>query len=124
MKGIRRRDTAPERALRSELHRRGLRFRVDAPVSVEGRSPRPDVIFPRHRVAVFVDGCFWHGCPDHSAAPRQNQAYWGPKIARNIERDEEHDAKLEAAGWTVIRVWAHEDPFIVADRVAAAVRGQ
>jgi DNA mismatch endonuclease (patch repair protein) len=121
MRGIRRRDTQPERALRSELHQRGLRFRIDLPVSVEGRSPRPDVAFTRRRVAVFVDGCFWHGCREHAAPPRKNTGYWGPKIARNIERDREHDARLTAAGWTVIRVWEHERPGDAADRVCAAL---
>jgi DNA mismatch endonuclease, patch repair protein len=121
MRGIRRRDTRPELALRSELHKRGLRFRVDFPVPIEGRAPRPDVVFTQRRVAVFVDGCFWHGCPDHSSPPKQNQGYWGPKIARNIERDEEHDAKLNAAGWRVVRVWAHENPLQAADRVLAAI---
>jgi DNA mismatch endonuclease (patch repair protein) len=120
MRGIRRRDTAPELALRSELHRRGFRFRVDYPVSVSGgRRPRPDIAFTRHRLAVFVDGCFWHGCTRHSATPARNAGYWGPKIDRNIERDGEHDARLEAAGWTVIRAWEHDDPDEIADMVAA-----
>ncbi len=124
LRSIRRRDTGPERALRSELHRRGLRFRVDMPVPTAGRSPRPDVVFTRRRVAVFVDGCFWHGCPEHAAPPKKNSHYWGPKIARNIERDKEHDERLQAAGWTVVRLWAHEPTAAAADRVASLLAAQ
>lgn len=109
----------PERALRSELHRRGLRFRVDLPVAVEGRSPRPDIVFTRQRLAIFVDGCFWHGCPEHAQRPKTNATYWGPKIARNIERDAEQAERLRAAGWTVLRIWEHEDPIRAADVIAA-----
>lgn len=124
MKSIGRRDTGPELALRSELHGRGFRFRVDYPVSVPGgRQLRPDIVFSRQRLAVFVDGCFWHGCARHSATPAKNAGYWGPKIARNIERDGEHNARLEAAGWTVIRVWEHDDPHEAADMVAARLSG-
>lgn len=104
-----RRDTQPERVLRSALHRRGLRFRVDLPIALLGRRPvRPDIVFTRSRLAIFVDGCFWHGCPDHFAAPRSNLTYWEPKIARNIERDGEVTAALLASGWRVIRIWEHE----------------
>lgn len=124
MRGIRRRDTAPEKALRSELHRRGLRFRVDFPVATQGRSPRPDIAFTRRRLAVFVDGCFWHGCPEHAGPPKKNTDYWGPKIARNIQRDREHDADLAAAGWCVLRVWEHEAVDTTADRVQAALQDQ
>jgi DNA mismatch endonuclease (patch repair protein) len=123
MRGIRRRDTVPELALRSELHRRGFRFRVDFPVAVpSGRSPRPDVAFTRHRLAVFVDGCFWHGCGEHAAIPAKNAAYWRAKINRNVERDAEQDARLKSAGWSVIRVWAHDDPRRVADIVAERLK--
>jgi DNA mismatch endonuclease, patch repair protein len=122
MRGIRRKDTAPERALRSEIHRRGLRYRVDFPIALEGhRAPRPDLVFTRRQVAVFVDGCFWHGCSEHSTNPRANASYWGPKIARNVERDREHDERLRAAGWTVVRVWEHEEVGNAADRVWAAL---
>ena len=124
MRGIGRRDTAPERNLRSELHRRGLRFRVDFPVPVaEGRSPRPDIAFTRRRIAVFVDGCFWHGCPEHSAPPKQNSSYWGPKIARNMERDREHDARLTSSGWDVIRIWEHDDLAEAADQIETMYKG-
>lgn len=124
MRAIRRRDSAAERALRSELHRRGYRFRVDYPVPVEGRSPRPDLAFTRLRLAVFVDGCFWHGCPEHGGQPKQNAHYWRPKIARNMERDREQNARLEQAGWEVIRIWAHENPVAAANRVEQALRDQ
>ena len=121
MRANKRRDTRPERALRSELHRRGLRFRVDYPVPVEGRSPRADIAFTRKRLAVFVDGCFWHGCPEHSQRPRANSDYWGPKLARNIERDRDQTARLEAAGWRVIRIWEHEPLSAAVARVAAGL---
>lgn len=110
-KGNRRTDTKPEVALRSELHRRGLRFRKDHPIRVEGRRRiRPDVVFTRARIAVFVDGCFWHGCPDHQVVPKSNPDYWIPKLRRNVERDRAADAALAAEGWTVLRYWEHEDP--------------
>lgn len=109
-KGNRRTDTKPEIALRSELHRRGLRFRKDHPIRVQGRRPiRPDVVFTRARVAVFVDGSFWHGCPEHQVVPKSNPDYWIPKLRRNVERDREVDAVLEDDGWTVLRAWEHED---------------
>jgi DNA mismatch endonuclease (patch repair protein) len=98
-----RKDTKPEIALRSELHRRGLRFRKDLPVRAEGRRVRPDVVFTAQLVAVFVDGCFWHGCPDHQHVPRRNRAYWEPKLQANAERDRAVDAALTAGGWLVVR---------------------
>lgn len=114
-----RRDTAPEIALRSELHRRGLRFRKDLPLRVPGRVVRPDVAFTRDRLAVFVDGCFWHACPIHGNQPRANTDYWRPKLARNVARDRAVDSALQAAGWRVLRAWEHEPPPSVADRVEA-----
>jgi len=123
MKANRRRDTGPELGVRSVLHRRGLRYRVDFPVTLDGRprAVRPDVVFPRQRVALFVDGCWWHGCPAHSSVAATNVVYWKDKIAANRERDARNTAHLEAVGWTVIRAWAHEDPEDVADRVAFAL---
>jgi DNA mismatch endonuclease (patch repair protein) len=121
MKGNRRADTKPELALRSALHRRGLRFRKDAPVSADGLSVRPDVVFTREQVAVFVDGCFWHGCPDHGNTPRANTNYWGPKLARNAKRDRLVTTALTRSGWMVLRVWEHEEAGEAADRVAAAL---
>jgi DNA mismatch endonuclease (patch repair protein) len=81
-----------------------------------------DIIFPRQRVAVFLDGCFWHGCPDHGVRPRTNADYWSAKLDRNRARDAETDADLEAIGWLVMRVWEHEPPHDAAQRVAIAVR--
>jgi DNA mismatch endonuclease (patch repair protein) len=108
MRGNRRRDTSPEMRIRSELHRRGWRYRVDLRVNVGvGRRPRPDIAFTRARVAVFVDGCFWHCCPEHGRPPLSNGAYWGPKLARNAQRDAEDTERLQEAGWSVVRVWEH-----------------
>jgi DNA mismatch endonuclease, patch repair protein len=124
MRANRRRDTGPERTLRSALHALGLRFRVDMPIRpVAGRSVRPDVVFPRCRVAVYVDGCFWHGCPDHWTRSKTNQGYWDAKVAANRDRDRRTTAILEREGWTVLRFWEHEDMGAAAARVADAVRG-
>jgi DNA mismatch endonuclease (patch repair protein) len=119
-----RRDTVPERAVRSELHRRGLRFRKDLPLRVPGRVVRPDVVFTRARLAVFVDGCFWHRCPKHGNVPRANGDYWRPKLERNVARDRAVDAALGEVGWRVLRAWEHEPPSTVADRVLAVLAGQ
>jgi DNA mismatch endonuclease (patch repair protein) len=120
MLGNRSRDTAPEIALRSALHAAGLRFRVDArPVPSVPR--RADVLLRGDRVAVFLDGCFWHGCPDHFRPPVTNASYWMAKIAGNRARDASTDALLRAAGWTVIRIWEHEPTEIAARRVAAVL---
>lgn len=121
MRAIRSRDTTPEMALRRELHRRGLRYRVSyRPLSALRRTA--DVVFTRQRVAVFVDGCFWHGCPEHYRPPSRNADYWGPKIVRNRARDAETDDALSAAGWTALRFWEHEDALTIAGAVEAAVR--
>jgi DNA mismatch endonuclease (patch repair protein) len=117
MIGNRRRDTAPELRLRSALHARGWRFRVDMRVDTgSGPKPRPDLVFTRRKVAVFVDGCFWHGCPQHGSLPKSNRGYWEPKLARNAQRDLRNDAALRAAGWSVVRLWEHEP---LADALAA-----
>ena len=124
MRGNRRRDTAPEMAVRRHLHAAGLRYRVDWPIRLEGRRPvRPDVVFTRRRVCVFVDGCYWHGCPVHCRLPKANREYWAAKIERNRRRDLATDAALQAAGWTVVRAWEHEAPDVVAARVLDAVCG-
>lgn len=108
MKGNRRADTKPELALRSALHAQGLRFRKDFLLRTSaGSRVKADIVFTRNRIAVFVDGCFWHGCPDHGNTPKFNTAYWGPKLARNRERDRRVSKELEADGWSVIRVWEH-----------------
>lgn len=107
-----------EVALRSHLHRAGLRFRKDLLVRVGGVRTHADVVFTRAKVAVFVDGCFWHGCPEHRTTPKSNTSYWGPKLAANEARDRRVDAALVAEGWTVIRIWEHEDPSAAAIRVS------
>lgn len=124
MRANRRRDTGPERQLRSLLHAAGLRFRVDLPIAIGGRRPlRPDIVFTRARLAIFVDGCFWHGCPEHGRRPKiQNGKYWGSKIARNIERDHEQAEALAGAGWTVLRFWEHDQPEAAAAEVERAYR--
>lgn len=114
------RDTSPERALRSLLHRRGLRYRLHRR-PVAGLRRQADLVFPGPRVAVFVDGCFWHCCPDHGTSPKANRAWWAAKLARNVERDRDTDLRLAEAGWVVVRVWEHEDAVTAADRVAAVV---
>lgn len=121
MQAMGRRDTAPEMALRRLLHAGGLRYRVDArPLPELNR--RADLVFRRHRVAVFVDGCFWHGCPEHGRREvRVNTWYWPEKIARNVDRDRDTDQRLVAAGWTTLRIWEHEDPALAADRVRSAL---
>lgn len=108
MAAIRRRDTKPEIALRSALHRLGYRFRKDFPIRIDGRLIRPDIAFTRRRVAVFIDGCFWHSCPEHGRQPGVNGEYWSPKLEGNVRRDREQTTKLESLGWTVLRFWEHE----------------
>lgn len=118
MQGNRSIDTRPELALRSELHRRGYRFRKSIAPVVDLRC-RADVVFARARVAVFVDGCFWHRCPEHGTRPRTNGGYWQVKLDRNVARDRRNNEALTASGWTVVRVWEHEDVRDAADRVEA-----
>lgn len=121
MQANRGRDTAPELAVRRAAHGLGLRYLVDArPLPSLNR--RADLVFPRARVAVFVDGCFWHGCAEHGTTAKSNTAFWDAKIARNRARDIETNTKLAAAGWRVIRVWEHDDPADAAARVASVVR--
>ncbi len=109
MRGNRRVDTGPEIAVRSHLHRSGLRFRKDFLIRLEDRRVKPDIVFRRERLAVFVDGCFWHNCPMHGRSPGGNNAdYWRVKLERNRLRDESQTRALIEAGWTVVRVWEHE----------------
>ena len=121
MRGNHSKNTTPEMKLRSMLHRRGLRYRVDVPPT-PGTRRRADVVLPRERVAVFVDGCFWHGCPEHYRPSTKNIAFWEEKLATNRSRDVQTNEALAASGWTVIRVWEHEDVSGAADRIEAAVR--
>jgi DNA mismatch endonuclease (patch repair protein) len=123
MQGNRRRDTEPEMAVRRLVHAAGLRYRVDAKPLPE-LNRRADVVFTRARVAVFIDGCFWHGCPEHGTAARTNSTYWAAKIEGNKARDIDTDQRLVDAGWTVIRAWEHDDPDAVAREVQARVRSR
>jgi DNA mismatch endonuclease (patch repair protein) len=122
MKGNRRVNTRPEIALRSELHQRGLRFRKEVAVRPARRLRRVDIVFPRVRLAVFLDGCFWHGCPEHGNEPKKNIDYWRPKLARNVARDAQVSSELVSAGWHVIRIWEHEDTEVAAARIERAYR--
>jgi DNA mismatch endonuclease (patch repair protein) len=123
MQGNRSRDTKPELLLRSLLHKRGLRYRVAVrPLPAVRRTA--DVVFTRAKVAVFIDGCFWHRCPDHYRQPGSNVEYWVAKVNHNVSRDHEVDALLRDAGWTVVRIWEHEDPAAAADRIEMSVRGE
>lgn len=125
MQAIRRSNTKPEVALRSALHAAGFRYRKDHRLSLQGGvHPRPDIVFTRRKVAVFVDGCFWHACPEHFKPPARNPDYWGPKIDRNVARDRRYDSALTAAGWTVVRIWEHEPLPTAVDAVVAALRTQ
>jgi DNA mismatch endonuclease (patch repair protein) len=108
MRANRRSDTKPELALRKALHGRGLRYRKDFRIDLAQARVRPDIAFTARRVAVFVDGCFWHACPEHGSKPAANTWYWEPKLARNVQRDRAADAALAEAGWRVVRVWEHE----------------
>lgn len=118
MRANRRRDTQPELRLRRRLHALGLRFLVDAPVPGTSRRRRADVLLRGARLAVYVDGCFWHSCPDHLHVPRANRDWWIRKLESIVRRDRDTDASVRAAGWQPVRVWEHEDPLAAAVRVA------
>lgn len=120
MRRQRRRDTVPELALRRELHRRGLRYRVEVS-PIPGTPFRADVVFGPSRVAVFVDGCFWHGCTEHGVTPKNNREWWLKKLTTNTERDRRVDQLLDTHGWLALRVWEHEDSVLAADRVEQVV---
>ena len=122
MQGNRSRDTTPELSVRRILHAEGFRYRVAyRPVPTLRRTA--DIVFTKQRVAVFIDGCYWHACPEHGTVARSNADYWSAKLKRNVDRDADTTARLEKAGWTVLRFWEHEDPTAVANRVVSAVRG-
>jgi DNA mismatch endonuclease (patch repair protein) len=125
MQGNRSRDTLPEMRLRRAAHKLGLRYRVNALLpGLPTRRRRADLLFPGVRVAVFLDGCFWHGCPEHHRQPAANSQYWMTKVSRNMERDRETDALLRDAGWTVVRFWEHEDPNTAAESLRRLVAGR
>jgi DNA mismatch endonuclease (patch repair protein) len=121
MQANKRRDTMPEMRLRTALHRRGLRYRCDLRLDVPGIRVRADIVFTRPKVAVFVDGCYWHGCPDHGSLPKSNRDYWLAKITANKARDQRTGEALEQAGWHVVRVWEHDDVDDAAARIAALI---
>lgn len=123
MQGNRSRDTVPELAVRKAAQALGLRYRVDArPISSLNR--RADLVFTRARVAVFVDGCFWHGCPEHHTVSKTNEDYWWEKVVNNRRRDRETDRLLSASGWLVVRIWEHESPDAAAERLVTTVRSR
>ena len=122
MQANRRSDTQPEVVLRSLLHRRGYRFRKDLLVRLPGGvKVRPDIVFTARKIAVFVDGCFWHVCPEHGREPTTNQWYWSPKLQRNVDRDRRTNAALKAADWHVVRIWEHEPAHAALQSVIAAL---
>ncbi|MFC8405296.1 very short patch repair endonuclease [Streptomyces griseoincarnatus] len=123
MRANRGKDTGPEVALRKELYRRGLRYRVDTR-PIPGVRRRADLVFLGARVAVFVDGCYWHGCPEHYRPATKNAEFWQRKINGNRDRDRETNEILRAAGWTVIRVWEHEASRTAADLISEVVRAR
>lgn len=121
MRGNRKINTRPEKLLRSALHAAGFRFRVGLPVLAENLRVCPDIVFTRAKVAVFVDGCFWHSCPAHGTTPRSNTAYWQDKLRRNQIRDRLVTERLEEAGWRVVRVWEHAPTDEGVEQVSAAL---
>jgi len=123
MKANRRTNTKPELALRSALHAMGYRYRKDLRLDLPQRRVRPDIAFTSRKVAVFVDGCFWHACPDHGSQPKNNEWYWSPKLQKNVERDRAADQALTDAGWTVVRLWEHVPIEDAVAKVVAAVGG-
>jgi DNA mismatch endonuclease (patch repair protein) len=115
-------DTAPEMALRRELHRRGLRYRLHEPVFDKRR--RHDIVFRSARVVVDVRGCFWHSCPQHGTTPKANQDWWLNKLKRNVERDADTACGLNEAGWALVVVWEHEDPGAAAERILGILQAR
>ena len=121
MRGNRRSDTKLELRVRSELHRRGLRFRKQPLITAGDVRVRADLAFPRQGLAVFLDGCFWHRCPEHGNSPRANSSYWSTKLDHNVERDRKVIAALDATGWTVLRIWEHVPANVAADQVQSTL---
>lgn len=118
MEALRRKDTDPELAIQSELVRMGVRFQTDTrPDTVRSRA---DLVVVDARLAIYIDGCYWHACPDHGTVPKRNTAWWVAKLEANQQRDLRVTAQLEAAGWAVLRIWEHEDVAMAADRIRSA----
>lgn len=120
MRANRGRDTGPEMAVRSAVHRLGLRYRVNTRPEPALRRTA-DLVFRPAKLAVFIDGCFWHSCPVHGTRPRANDEFWTRKLKRTAQRDSETTEALQAAGWLILRYWEHEDPTQVAERIQDAV---
>ena len=123
MKAAKSRDTLPEISIRLALYHKGLRYRIDAK-PIKGLNRRADILFRSVKVAVFVDGCFWHGCPLHGTQAKANAEFWRTKIKHNQERDEDTNQRLKEAGWVVIRIWEHEDPSEAAEQIYSIVTGR
>ena len=123
MQNTAQRDTPAEMKPRRELHRRGFRYRVDTAIPGVTRG-RPDLVFPTEKVAVFVDGCFWHSCPEHATVPKENREWWVEKLLGNVERDRRHDCELRGAGWAVLRFWEHEGPIEAVDSVTLVLENR
>jgi DNA mismatch endonuclease, patch repair protein len=121
--GNRSRDTSPELEIRRRLHAVGLRYRVNARPDPTYRGTA-DIVFRKVRIAVFIDGCYWHSCPEHYRAPKAHAEYWVAKVARNVERDRALDEHLMGKGWLSLRFWEHESPIEVVEQIVRAVRGQ
>jgi len=123
MRAQRQRDTRPELAIRKELHRRGYRYRLAKP-AIRGLRSQPDFIFPREKIAVFVNGCFWHVCPEHATWPTNNAAWWRAKLEGNVARDRRIDATLRDHGWVPLRLWEHETVDAACGTVIAALEAR
>lgn len=113
MKRVRQKGTKPEKALSSELFRRGMRYRVN----YKNISGSPDIAFTKAKIAVFVDGCFWHACPIHGSVPKNNREWWEAKLERNVARDRRTELALEELGWISLRYWEHDDVDEIADEI-------
>lgn len=120
MANVRQKGTRCEVELRKALHARGLRYRVQVPLLSNPRRVA-DIVFPSARIAIFVDGCFWHGCPEHGTWPKRNADFWKAKIEANRSRDADTNERLNALGWMTVRIWEHEDAEEAAERIAALV---
>ncbi|WP_244521406.1 very short patch repair endonuclease [Bauldia litoralis] len=120
MARVRQKGTQAELDLRRVLHARGLRYRIQVPLLAKPRRVA-DIVFTSARIAVFVDGCFWHGCPEHASWPKSNAAFWRKKIETNRSRDADTDQRLRALGWRIVRIWEHEDVSDAAGRIAELV---
>ncbi|HZU16238.1 MAG TPA: very short patch repair endonuclease [Candidatus Dormibacteraeota bacterium] len=123
MQATRRRDTPPELAIRSRLENLGLAFAADRS-PIPGTRRRADFVFPEAKVAIYVDGCFWHGCPEHGTFPKRNSDWWREKIERNRERDADTNRLLTEQGWMVVRIWEHEAPERAVEAILEAIYGR